>query len=58
MHILHALGVAEDFNFEGFHNIIANILHMVLVDASVFSPHALSQIEPQLPLKVDTLFNI
>ena len=45
-HILYALGVVEDFNFEEFHNIIANILHMVLVDASVFSPHALSQLEP------------
>ena len=43
---MHALDVAEDFNFEGFHNIIANILHVVLVDTPVFSLHAIPQIKP------------
>ena len=54
MHLSHALGVAENFDFEGPHNIIANILHVVLVEAPVLSPHAFTQLKPQPPLEVDT----
>ena len=57
MHLTHALGVLEDFYFEGFHNIIANILHVVLLDTPMLPPHALPQLEPQLSLEVDTLLN-
>ena len=46
MHLAQALGVAEYFEFEGFHNIIATILHVVLVDTLMIPPHALPQIEP------------
>ena len=41
-----ALGVAEDFDFEGLRNIIANIIHVVLVDTPMLPPHALSRLEP------------
>ena len=46
MHLTHTLGLAEDFEFKGFHNIIKNILHVVLVDTLILPPHALPQIEP------------
>ena len=46
MHLTYALGVVEDFEFEGFHNVIANILHVVLVYTLILPPHALPQLEP------------
>ena len=46
MHLTYALVVAENFDFEGFHNVIANILHVVLVDNMMLPPHALTQLEP------------
>ena len=55
MHLFNALGVAENPDAEGFHNIILNVLQVVLVDAPVLLPHAFPQIEPNLPLKLDTL---
>ena len=46
MHLMHALGIAENFEFEGFHNMIANILHVVLVDTPMLPTHALTQLKP------------
>ena len=46
MHLMHAIGTAENFDFEGFHDIIADILHVVLVDTPMLPSHALPQIEP------------
>ena len=54
MQLTYTLGVAENFDFEGIHNIIANILHVVLVDAPVLPPHAFTQLKPQPPLEVDS----
>ena len=45
MHISNALGVA-DFDAEGLHDIIVNVLQVVLVDAPVLSPHAFPQLGP------------
>ena len=58
MHISNVIGVAENFDAEGFHNIIVNILQMFLVDAPVLSSHSFTQLEPYLPLKVNTLIHI
>ena len=46
MHLTYVLGMAENFYFEGFQNIIVNILHMVLVDTLMLPPYALPQLEP------------
>ena len=46
MHLSHALRVADDFDFEGLYNIIANIIHVVLLDAPVLSPRAFPQLKP------------
>ena len=58
MHISNALSIAENFNTEGIHNIIVNLLQVVLVDTPVLSPHAFTQLEPYIPLKVDALIHI
>ena len=55
MHIYNVLGVVENFDSEGLHNIIVDILYVVLVDTPVLSPPAFTQLEPWLPLKVDTI---
>ena len=55
MHLIYALGIAENFEFEWFHNVIANILHVVLVDTPMLPPYTLPQLEPQLPLEVNAL---
>ena len=57
MHLSNAIGVADNFDAEGLHNITTNVLQMVLVDALVLSPHAFSQLEPYLPLEVDALIH-
>ena len=57
MHLPKALDVSEDPETEGFHNIIANILQVVLLDALVLPPHAFPQLEPKLPLEVDSFIN-
>ena len=46
MHLSHTLDVVEDFDFEELHIIIANILHVVLVDTLVLSPRAFPQLKP------------
>ena len=51
MHLTYALGIADFFDFEGFHNVIANILHMGLVDNPMLPPHELPQLEPIIPLE-------
>ena len=45
MHLTYALGISENFDFEGFHNIILNILHMVLVDTPMLPPHEIPQLK-------------
>ena len=55
MHLTYVIGIAENFDFDEFHNTITNILHMVLVDTTMLPPHVLPQLEPYIPLKVDTL---
>ena len=57
MHLSNNLGVADNFDAEGLHNIIANVFHVVLLDATVLSPHTFTQIKPYLPLKFDTLIH-
>ena len=46
MHISNALSVAENFGTEGLHNSIANVLHVVLVNAMMLSPHEFTQLGP------------
>ena len=53
MHILNTISVAENYDTDWFHNIIANIFQVVLVDAPVIPPHRLSQLEPKLLLEVN-----
>ena len=45
---MDALVVLEDVDSEGFHNIIVNIIDMVLEEYPMFLPHALSQLEPNI----------
>ena len=51
MHITDALGILENYDSEGFHNIIVNIHYMVLEDAPTFLPHALPQLKQNLFIK-------
>ena len=53
MHLTYEIGIEENFDFEGFHNIIANILHVILVDTPMIPTHEMHQLEPSLPLEVD-----
>ena len=46
MHVTYAFGIAENFDFEGFHNIIAYILQVVLVDNPMLPQHEIPQLEP------------
>ena len=57
MHIPYAFGIADDPDTEGFHNIIVNLLQLVLVDAPVLLPHEFPQLEPKIPLEVDAFIN-
>ena len=57
MHLPNALVVAEDPDEGGFHNIIADILHVVLVDTPVLPPHAFNQLELKVPLEVVAFIN-
>ena len=43
---MYTLGVAENFDFEGFHNVIADMVHVVLVDTMMLPPHAPPKLEP------------
>ena len=52
MNFTDALGVLEDYDSEGFHNVIENMFDMVLEDTMMFLPHPLTQLEPNLFLKV------
>ena len=53
---MDALGVLEDYDSEGFHNVIVNIVDMVLEGAMMFLPHDLTQLKPNIFLKVDAYF--
>ena len=46
MNLTHTLSIAVNFYFEGFHIIIANIIHVVLVDTLILPLYALPQLEP------------
>ena len=51
MHLSNALAIAENFDAEWLHNIILDVIQMILVDAPVLSSHAFPQLEPNLPLE-------
>ena len=53
MHLHNTLGVVDNSNSEWFHNIIADVFQVVLVDALVIAPHALPQLKPKLLIEVD-----
>ena len=55
MHLLNTLSVVENSDTKWLHNVITNIFEVVLKDALVLPPHNLSQIEPNIFLKVDAL---
>ena len=55
MHIPNTIGVVDNSDMEGFHNIIADVFQVVLVDALVIPLYAFTQIEPNLLLEVNTL---
>ena len=57
MHILYALNVMENFDSEGFCNIIMNIFDVILEYTPVILPHALYQIELKLLIKFDALIH-
>ena len=54
MHLYNALDVAENSDTEWFHNIIVNVFQVVLLEASVIPPHALTQLEPNFLLETNT----
>ena len=53
MNLTDVLSVLESYDSEGFHNIIVNIFDVILEDATMFLPHNLPQIEPNIFLRVD-----
>ena len=55
MHILDAFIVTDNYDSEGFHNIIVNLFDVILKFATMLPPHALSQLEPNILLVVDAL---
>ena len=58
MHLLKAFSIAENSNSEGFHNIIVNVFDVILEYALILPLYALSQLKPNLLIKVDALFFI
>ena len=55
MHLRDALGVLENYNYEGFQNIIVNIFDVILEYTPMFLPRALPQLETNIFFKVDAL---
>ena len=55
MHLLNALGLADNSDTEWLHNVIANIFDLVLKDVPVLHPLSLYQLEPNILLVVDAL---
>ena len=51
MNLMDALGIIEDAESKGFHNVIVNIFDMVLEDAPMFLSQYLTQLEPNLFLE-------
>ena len=47
------LGILDNYDSEGIHNIIVNIFDVIMEDTLVFLLHALTQIESNIFLKVD-----
>ena len=56
MHITDNLSALENSDNERLHNIIVDVFDVVLEGLPVFPPHDISQIEPQLLLKVGAPF--
>ena len=56
MNLTDMLVILEYAGSEGFHNVIVNILYMVLKYSLMLLPHALPQIKPNLFIRVDTPF--
>ena len=57
MNLTDVLGILEDSDSKGLHNIIVDIFYVVLEDAPMFLPHALPQLEPNILIKVDALIH-
>ena len=55
MHLLNALGLADNYDTEWLHNVIANIFEVVLKYTLVLPPHSLYQLEPKLIIEVSAL---
>ena len=55
MHLLDVFRITENYDTEGLHNIIVNVFEVVLEYSTALPPHALSQLEPNILLRVDTL---
>ena len=51
MHLTDALGTLDNYNSEGFHNVIVNIFDMVLEDSPMLFPHAITKLKTNLSLK-------
>ena len=57
MHLLDVFRITDSYDTEGLHNIIVNVFEVVLEYSTALPPHALSQLEPNILLKVDALFH-
>ena len=55
MHILNKLSVMENSDTEWLHNVISDILEVVLIDALLLPPLRIYQLKPNVLLKVDPL---
>ena len=56
MHILYAFSVIDNYDLEGFHNIIVNVFDVILEYNKMIPLHVIYQIEPKLLLKVYARF--
>ena len=50
MHLHNALVIAENYSTEWFHNIIANVFQVFLVDTLVLPTHIFKKLEPKIIL--------
>ena len=52
---MDALSVMDNSEMEGFHNITVNLFDVILEYSPMLTPHAVSQVKPNLLLKVNAL---
>ena len=55
MNPLNVFNATENYDLEGFHNIIVNVFKVILEYAPMLPPHTLFQLQPKILLKVDEL---